>query len=195
MFTRSILLPILCLLGLLCLSGCTDDQLRKSAEAVSTAEDWHARAVRAEQVALDALAQIEILSQQFDSERAAQMIAQAKGYLAAASAGVETAGAAVAAAKTAQEAAQAAHDAGGGTAKTVGAAVFAFAVGVLSLYPKTRGLGLALSQVVRGVQAVRRGSSEEKWKTEIGPKLAESLDDAAKRQVDQILAKLPKVAA
>lgn len=185
------LTPILAILfALLCLAGCTDEQLRQTGEAVVTAETWHERAVQAEQIARKALDQAKALAEKLDSEKADRLIAQAEAALAAASSGVEVAGGAVQAAKSAHAAAQAAHDSGGGTWQTISAAVVGLLSGAALLFPKLRGVSLALSQVVRGVQAVRKAKGEEAWKAEIAPALAESTDDAAKKQVAAMLAKI-----
>jgi hypothetical protein len=101
----------------------------------------------------------------------------------------------LAAAKAAQEAAAAAHASGGGTMATVGTGVLSFLIGLLALYPKTRAAGLALQQIVGGVQAVRKKMNPGEWKATVAPALAATTDDATKRQIDHILAQLPKAAA
>lgn len=186
-----LLLPILCL-GLLCLGGCTDADLARSARAVETAETWHQRAIRAQEIAEAALAQAESLAERLDSQQAAELIARAEAALAVTRQGVETSGAAVAAAKDAQAAAQQAHASGGGTWSVLVAAITGALGTVGVLFPKLRGAVTLARQLVGGIQAVRKAKGEAAWKADMAPKLAESLDEAAKKQVDAILATLPK---
>lgn len=186
-----LLLPLLCL-GLLCLGGCTDADLARSARAVETAEDWHAKAVALEQVAARAVEHSRTLAEQLESARGAALIARAEAALEQARVGLEISGQAVTAAKDAQAAAQAAHDSGGGTWSVIVAAITGALGTVGVLFPKLRGAVTLARQLVGGIQAVRKAKGEAAWKADVAPKLAESLDAAAKRQVDGILASLPK---
>ncbi len=182
--------PILgIVLALMCLTSCTDNQLARSQTAVETAEVWHARAIAAEAFARSALEQVQALTATVESDRADKLLADAESALGLAHTAVQQSGAAVVVAKAAQASAQAAHDAGGGTGAVILAGVGSFILGLGMIFPKFRVVSLALSQVVRGVGALRNRMGEDEWKDIAAPAMDAAQDDKTKRVVAQVQAK------
>jgi len=180
---------ILIAIALIFSAGCSDDQMARSLKAVNTAEDWHARAVAAEAFARSALEQVQALTATLESDRANKLLADAEAALGLAHTAVQQSGAAVVVAKAAQAAAQATHDAGGGTGAVILAGVGSFILGLGVLFPKLRVASLALSQVVRGVGALRNRMGEAEWKAKAAPAMNAAQDEKTRRAVAQVQAK------